>query len=49
MVAEPVATPVTVPVVLLVPDTVAIALLLVAQVDDDAGVPEPVNSVCWLT
>ena len=46
--AEPVATPVTVPVVLLVPDTVAIALLLVAHVDDDAGVPDPVKSVCWL-
>jgi hypothetical protein len=45
MVAEPAATPVTVPVVELVPDTVATFVLDELHVELVAGVPLPVKSV----
>ena len=49
MVAEPAITPVTVPVVELVPVTVATVVLDELHVELVAGVPLPVKAVVWPT
>ncbi len=49
MVAEPAATPATVPVVELVPVTVATVVLDELHVELVAGVPLPVKAVVWPT